>query len=496
MSGRGTLSATTALVAVITAVFAVVAWAGVEQFRSSGGDDEVAYRAFVDELYAAHHLPTPSENVEYALPPGVPALGVALNWAFKPITPDRPSPILQNLPRLLRRLLWLALVAAGAALIARAPPLTPRWLVGAGAWLAAAAWAWAYVSAAADNEPWLPLVLIDFVSAVALVPATAWLAYELWPRWRLAPPLGALGAALLPPVFAASLYFHPDPAFALLAVIATGLVLRALRKGLTIPAGVAAGVALGAAALTRQSALVVAVSLLAGVVVIARVRALRYAGAAAVAMLVVAGPWWYHQIEVYGNPVQSNLNRPGYMLDHQPRSFYVSLPTELVTRPHYYHFENKLLPRFHAYLWADWSGGYHRLWIAPKPHAKTLASVQSVLGFGGDALVLGGLAFLGVPALLRALRRRSSGTDDALAVLTTLFVISWVAYVTTLIRFPQKGGDPIKVHYLLFLGPVSVVLAIAAGLAFARRGGWRRVLLLTWVAVYALSWTLTLATAF
>ena len=124
MSGRGTLSATTALVAVITAVFAVVAWAGVEQFRSSGGDDEVAYRAFVDELYAAHHLPTPSENVEYALPPGVPALGVALNWAFEPITPDRPSPILQNLPRLLRRLLWLALVAAGASLIARAPRLS------------------------------------------------------------------------------------------------------------------------------------------------------------------------------------------------------------------------------------------------------------------------------------------------------------------------------------------------------------------------------------
>ncbi len=480
----------------ITAVFAVVAWAGVEQFRSSGGDDEVAYRSFVDELSATHHLPKPSENVEYALPPGVPALGVALDWAFKPITPGRPSPILQGLPRLLRRLLWLALVAGGAALIARAPPFAPRWLMGVGAWLAAAVWAWAYVSAAADNEAWLPLVLIDFVSAVALVPATAWLTHELWPRWRFGPPLGAVGAALLPPIFAASLYFHPDPPFALLAVIATALVLRSLRRGLTIPVGLGAGIALGAAALTRQSALVVAVSLVVGVLVVARARALRYACAIAVGMLVVAGPWWYHQIRVYGNPVQSNLDRAGYMLDHQPRSFYVSLPTELVTRPHYYHFENKLLPRFHAYLWADWSGGYHRLWVAPKRHAKTLASIQSVLGFGGDALVLGGLAFLGMPALLRALRRRSSGTDDALAVLTMLFVVSWVAYVATLIRFPQKGGDPIKVHYLLFLGPVSVVLAIAASLAFARRGGWRRALLLAWVGVYALSWALTLATAF
>jgi hypothetical protein len=213
-------------------------------------------------------------------------------------------------------------------------------------------------------------------------------------------------------------------------------------------------------------------------------------------MVVVAGPWWLHQIRVYGNPVQSNLDRPGYMLDHQPRSFYVSLPTELVTRPHYYHFENKLLPRFHASLWSDWHGDYHRYWQSPKPHAKTLASIQSVLGFGGDALVLGGLAVLGFPALVRAGRRTAHETDSALAILTALFVVSWTAYVVTLIRFPQKGGDPIKPHYLLFLGPVSVVLALAAGLGLARRGGWRRGLLLAWLAVYAVSWSLTLATAF
>jgi hypothetical protein len=213
-------------------------------------------------------------------------------------------------------------------------------------------------------------------------------------------------------------------------------------------------------------------------------------------MVVVAGPWWYHQLRVYGNPVQSNLDRPGYMLDHQPRSFYVSLPTELVTRPHYYHFENKLLPRFHAYLWSDWHGDYHRYWESPKPHAKTLASIQSVLGFGGDALVLGGLAWLGIPALVRVLRRTARETDAALTVLSALFVVSWAAYIVTLIRFPQKGGDPIKAHYLLFLGPVSVVLAIAAGLALARHGGWRRALVVTWLAVYSVSWALTLATAF
>jgi 4-amino-4-deoxy-L-arabinose transferase-like glycosyltransferase len=481
---------------VITAGFAVLAWSGVEQYKSSGGDDEVAFRSYVDGLYANHRLPGPSENAEYSLPPGVPALGVALNWAFKPITPDRPSPILQSLPRLLRRLLWLALVAGGAALIARAPPLAPRWLIGVGAWLAAAAWAAAYVNAAVDNQAWLPLVLIDFVAAVALVPLTAWLAHEVWPRSKWAAPLGAFGAVLMPSFFAASLYFHPDPPFAVLAVAATALVVRATRTRLTIPAGIAAGVVLGGAALTRQSGPIIAASLLAAVVLIARRGAWRYVAAATVALLVVAGPWWFHQIQVYGNPVQSNLNRPGRMLDHQPLSFYVSFPTELITHPQFNNFENELLPRFHAYLWSDWNGNYNQSWQTPKRYARTLASVQSVLGFGGDALVLGGLALLGLPALVRVLRRRATGADAGLATLSVLFVISWAAYITTLIRFPQRDGDPIKVHYLLFLGPVSIVFAIAAGLALARFGGWRRAVLVAWVAAYSVSWALTLLTAF
>jgi 4-amino-4-deoxy-L-arabinose transferase-like glycosyltransferase len=381
-------------------------------------------------------------------------------------------------------------------LIARAPPLAPRWLIGMGAWVAAAGWAWIYINAAVDNEAWLPLVLIDFVSAVALVPATAWLAHEVWPQRQLAAPLGALGAVLLPPIFDGSLYFHPDPPFALLAVIATALVLRAARTRLTIAAGVAAGLVLGLTALTRQSALIVAVSLLGGVLLLGRLSAVRYVCAAAVAMVVVAGPWWYHQIELYGNPMQSNLSRQGYMLDHQPLSFYVSLPPALVTRPRAYHFQDKLLPRFHAFLWSDWDGTYNHGWKPGKPHAETLASIQSVLGFGGDALVLGGVALLGIPALVRALRRKAADEDGALAILATLFLVSWAAFVTMLIRFPQAGGDPIKVHYLLFLAPVSIVFAIAAGRSFAQRGRPQRAVLFTWLALAATSWALTLATAF
>ena len=484
-------------VVIITATFAVVAWSGLQQWGGAGGDDAYTYRDYVAWLDLQHRIPRRDQNYEYALPIGVPALGVAVQRSFgKAKRDETPSPPFQALPRLARRLLWIGLVLAGALALFRARFPEPRWLLGVGAWLAAAAWAAAYVDTATNNEDWLPLVLISFAAGVALVPATSLLAHEVWPERRSAPVLGALAAVLMPAVFASTLYFHPDPPFALLCVIATALVLRALRTGLGIKAGLAAGVALGAAALTRQSAPVIAASLAVAVALVARRSAVRYLVALGAGMMVVVAPWWYQQIERYGNPIQANLDRPGYMLDHQPLSFYVSFPTQLVTHPYLPSFPNALLPRFHAYLWSDWGGGYHH-WGSTKPYATTLASVQSVLGFGGDALVLGGVALIGVPALFRVLKRRAAGSTDApLAVLTTLFLLSWATFVATLVRFPQRGGDPIKVHYLLFLAPVSAVFAIAAGIAMRRRGGWRRPLLYAWLVAYSVSWALTFLTAF
>jgi hypothetical protein len=483
------------LVLLVTAGFAVVAWSAVEQYRSSGGDDEVAYRALVDGLYANHRLPGPNENAEFALPPAVPALGVALTWAFNPVKTGRASPMLQSLPRLARRLLWLALVLGGGLLVAGRRRLEPRWLIGVGLWLAALAWAWAYVDAATDNEAWLPIVLLDYVSAVALVPIAALLAHEVWPERRWAPALGALAATLLPPVLAAGLYFHPDPPFAAIAAGAALLVVRALRTGPSVWRGIGAGLAFSAAALTRQSGALVAILLLGSALVVARRRAVPYVVAAAAVLVLAVGPWWIHQYHVYDDPLRANLNRPGYMIDRQPRSFYISLPLELVTHPYHPSFQYALLPRFHAYLWSDWGGNYHD-WDDPKPHARTLASIQSVLGLGGDALVLVGLAAFGVPAFLRSLRRRGDPRDGVYTVLTAFFVLTWAAYVIELIRFPQKGGDPIKAHYLLFLAPAAIVFAIASGSWLVSRGGWRRALLFGWLALYATSWALTVATAF
>jgi len=318
----------------------------------------------------------------------------------------------------------------------------------------------------------------------------------VWPERRWASAIAAFGAALLPPIFATTLYFHPDPPFALLAVVATALVLRALRTGLTVRIGLLTGIVLGASALARQSWPAVAIPLAIAVVLVARRGALRYVLATSGAMAVTAGWWWYQQWERFGNPIQGNLNRPQYLLDHEPFSFFISFPIKLITKPHGPAFSNALLPRFHAYLWSDWGGNYHH-WGQTKAWATTLATTQSVLGFGGDALVLVGVVAFGLTAVRRvATRSPLRSNDAALTVLTSLFLLSWGAFVEQLVRYPWRDGDTIKVHYLLYLAPVSVVFAIASGAALVRRGGWRRALLLCWLALYTVSWALTLVTAF
>jgi hypothetical protein len=485
------------VVLTLTAGFAVVAWSGLEQWRGNGGEDSYSYVDYVQWLDKQHRIPRQDQNYEYALPIGVPWVGVLVQRAFGPPKYDNPqSPVLQDLPRLPRRLLWIGLVLAGGIAIARARPPQPRWLLGAGLWLGAAAWASSYVVAAANNEAWIPLTLIAFATAVALVPATAWVVHEIWPERSRMPIFGAAAACLLPVVFASTLYFHPDPVFALVTTVAVALVLRALRTGLTVWNGAAAGAVIGVAGLTRQSVPVVIVSLLLGVVLAARKSAVRYLASGFVTGFFVLGWWWYQQWERYSNPIKSNLNRPGYMIDHQPASFFLSVPVDLITHPYKPSFMRTLLPRFHAYLWSDWYGGYH-IWGDTKRFATFFASTQSVLGLGGDALVVGGVALIGVPALLRVARKRDAlPGDPAFATLTILFVSSWAAFVGTLTRFPQYDNDPTKARYLLFLAPVAAVFGIAAGHALIRRGGWRRGTFLAWVAAYATSWIFTILTAF
>ena len=81
------------------------------------------------------------------------------------------------------------------------------------------------------------------------------------------------------------------------------------------------------------------------VALLGRRQAATFAVVAVAATFVVAGPWWGYQTSRFGNPIKSNLERDGYMLERQPRSFFVSLPfPELVTRPYRESFRNELLP--------------------------------------------------------------------------------------------------------------------------------------------------------
>ena len=41
--------------------------------------------------------------------------------------------------------------------------------------------------------------------------------------------------------------------------------------------------------------------------------------------------------------------------------------------------------------------------------------------------------------------------------------VAWVAFVATLVHYPQAGGDPIKASYLLFLAPAAAISAVGAG---------------------------------
>jgi len=158
------------------------------------------------------------------------------------------------------------------------------------------------------------------------------------------------------------------------------------------------------------------------------------------------------------------------MLSHQPASFYVSFPARsLVVHPFRPDFSDELLPKVHAELWSDWFGVVHGDRASWNLERAT-SSTQSVLGFVADALALGGLFALAIPAVVRVLRRRSRAPADVgLGLLGTLALASFAAFVIELIRFPQQYGDPIKSSYLLFTAPCWAALTVAAWCALLRR---------------------------
>lgn len=474
-----------AFLAVLT-VFAALLWTGLPRLGNIPFVwDSNAFKSYAQVLGTEHRIPG-KENYEYSLPPGQPAAAAAFRGAAKAVGPVDLRP-LGSLPHGLRAVLWVAATLGAAWLL-----LTGRRRRGAALAAAAVTLAALDVVSAATSVPWVAYVLPDLVSVLGLVAVTGLLAREVWPDRGWAPAFAAFAVILLPLVFRIGLVVHPDPPFALLGCLALLVTLRAARRGWTLQRGLTAGALLAACALTRQSAVLLIATVTLIALVLGRRDAKRYLAGAAVAVAVLAGPWWGYQASKYGNPIQSNLDRPALMLNHEPLSFFVAVPRQTVTDPWQVLNKNELFPKFHVALWSDWSG----IGDFGGPYgtrAKALAVSQSVLGFGGDALVLGGLAWLGLPALVRALRRRQRTPAEAgLAALALLFCVSWAAFLTMLIRFPQRDADPNSPHYLLFLAPAAAIFGLAAARALWRRGGWARGAILAWTALYVASWGMVL----
>jgi Dolichyl-phosphate-mannose-protein mannosyltransferase len=487
-----------AALGVVIAAVAVIGWWGAVTLGPAAGADATEHIRYAEYFDRTGRLPPQSANYEYASPPAYQVAAVYLQRGARALAVGGGA-VLPFVPAPIRRIAWLVLlVISGTVLASRSASPRSR-AVAVSALVALLIVAALAAFARARSVPWSSGQLISLCSACGLVAVTWALAREVLPGRRYLPLLAAGAAAALPVVLRAGVIFHPELPFTFLVAAALLVFVRGAGAGWSVRHGVGVGVLVGIAALTRQTAVSVALTLTLAALLIGRRSALRFLAAAALTLLLVAGPWWIYQTSRFGNPIQANLDRPGYMLPHgQPFSFFVSFPVhDLIAHPYRDAFANELLPKFHADLWSDWYGVDRNYWAAPSRAARVLASSQSLLGLVADGIVLAGLLLLGLPALLRAARGRSRPSGDVpLATLALLSIVAWVAFVATLLRYPQAGGDPIKASYLLFLAPAAAIFGVAYGDRLWRRSSWWRVALIAWLLLYAISYAGVLATTY
>ncbi len=454
--------------------FAVLGWQGVSTVGHQGPIDAAEHLRYAQFLAAHHRLPNELQNYEFASPPLFQATAAAAEKLVR-VLPAVAAELPSNVAT---RALWLLLVAAGAA------AMTARARRGREAGLAALALAflWGLDEALmlCKSEPWTAGQLIALACGIGLIWVSGLIARELWPaNPRRALAAGAFVAAY-PVVYRMSILFHPEVPFAFLCALAILIFLRAARRGWPTRLGWLLGGACAAAALTRQPAALVIVCLGSAALATGGRPARSFLLRAAIPIALLAGPWWGYAAYRWHNPLQSNLElAPAKMLPSEPASFYLAAPlASLVLHPYRPNFGNELLPKLHSDLWSDWYGALERQWLAPTRVERVTASTQSVLGFFGDALALAGLAALAIPAGLRALRRRAltgagGPAELGLGLLAFVALAALAAFVVTIVRFPQSGGDPIKSSYLLFTAPCWAIFSVAAWAEVRRR--WRRV---------------------
>jgi len=319
-------------------------------------------------------------------------------------------------------------------------------------------------------QPGRAVQLTSALFVLGIVALTYLLARELFPSSRWIPFLALLLAVLTPVLVRAGSLFHPEPLATLLATAGLYVLVRGLaRNRLGWPVGLAAGVLLGLANLTRTWALAALGAALLGV----GLRWLWRREPAAVQTLVgvlaasavFVVPWLAVKTVAYGSPFAYSRPVAEQWRQHgRPANFWLDLaPRDVATHPYQPWFRNRLVPA----VYADWWGDYWRIWRVPsrlKDEPDLLPSAQerplarqSIAGLGMTAAIVSGLVALG----FRAVRRR----DAAVATLLLSVALLAAAFVSFLVQYPKQDGDNIKALYVLSAAPV---LALAAAYAL----GW------------------------
>ncbi len=480
-------------VVVALCCFGVLGWQGVTTVGLNRASDSGEHIFYTEYLYKTGSLPGEARNYEYATPILFHVTAIAVEY----LSHRAPSHWLELPWNWVTRALWLALIAGGAAaMTARRARVR---LAGAAGLVLAGIWGLDEAVSLDKTQEWSGGQLIALAAGTGLVLVTGLIAREVWPDRPRRSLAAAAFVAAYPVVYRMSILFHPEMPLAFLCALSYLLFLRAARLGWPRRLGWALGATCGAAALTRQTAIVVIVCLGVGAAVLGGRRALGFLARAAVLVVLIAGPWWIYAYRTWHNPLQSNLEpHTAVMLNHQPLSFYASFPIEsLVVHPYRDAFANELLPKLHAELWSDWFGVVHPWLGTPSRLDRVTASTQSVLGFFGDMLAIGGLAALAVPAALRVLRRRSRSPDDVgLGLLAVVTLAAFSSFVVMLIRFPQQYGDPIKSSYLLFTAPAWAIFSIAAWAKIRKRRRGLSAVLTVVAALYIVSYAADLGAAF
>jgi uncharacterized repeat protein (TIGR01451 family) len=438
--------------------FAVLGWQGVTSVGREGGTDSGEHVAYAQYLDAHGHIPSKAENYEYSTPPLFAVLAIGAEHSVS-VLPSTPVELPWNPAT---RVLFLVLVAAGViALTSRRRGVRIAGLV---ALALGVLWGLDEAVSLAKSEPWSAGRLIALACGTGLVLVTGLIAREVWPEHVGRAVAAGAFAAAYPVVYRMSILFHPETQFALLCALTLLVFLRAARFGWPARLGWLLGALCGGAALTRQPAVLLICCLALAAIWLGRRRARGFLLRAALVIILLAGPWWGYAYHRWHNPLQSNLEpRASLMMSSQPLSFYFGVPlATLVVHPYRPDFSDELLPKLHAELWSDWFGGIHNR-QSPTRTAKVTASTQSVLGLFADALAIGGLALLALPAFSRVIRRRDpSVTDVGLALLVFVAVSAFAGFTAELIRFPQQTDDPIKSSYLLFTTPCWAIFSVAA----------------------------------